>query len=133
MPPELFDFGPPLMPMGRFSRQAGMGSDFNDDEISSHRRRPAWWTPSRPRWGEAREPQPLFLPGMHAPIMMRQPHVDNIKTIMCKRWAENGTCMLGEHCTYAHGEEELRPIVKKPKRGHEAGEPPVSKPNEIPG
>ena len=32
----------------------------------------------------------------------------NYKIVKCKNWEKDKTCKYGIHCTYAHGEEELR-------------------------
>lgn len=42
-------------------------------------------------------------------------HQDRYKTELCRSWTENGTCRYGRKCQFAHGEEELRPILRHPK------------------
>ena len=32
----------------------------------------------------------------------------NYKIVKCKNWEKDKTCKYGAHCTFAHGEEELR-------------------------
>ena len=32
----------------------------------------------------------------------------NYKIVKCKNWEKDKTCKYGIHCTYAHGDEELR-------------------------
>ena len=32
----------------------------------------------------------------------------NYKIVKCKNWEKDKSCKYGAHCTYAHGEEELR-------------------------
>jgi len=32
----------------------------------------------------------------------------NFKIVKCKNWEKDKTCKYGQHCTFAHGEEELR-------------------------
>ena len=32
----------------------------------------------------------------------------NYKIIKCKNWEKDKTCKYGQHCTFVHGEEELR-------------------------
>ena len=32
----------------------------------------------------------------------------NYKIVKCKNWEQDKTCKYGMHCTYAHGDEELR-------------------------
>jgi len=37
------------------------------------------------------------------------------KTELCRSWEEKGRCPYGNKCQYAHGSEELRPVVRHPK------------------
>ncbi|GIL99267.1 hypothetical protein Vretimale_4428, partial [Volvox reticuliferus] len=37
------------------------------------------------------------------------------KTEMCRSWSETGSCRYGSKCQFAHGPEELRPVVRHPK------------------
>ena len=32
----------------------------------------------------------------------------NYKIVKCKNWDKDGTCKYGAHCTFAHGDDELR-------------------------
>ena len=32
----------------------------------------------------------------------------NYKIAKCKNWEQDGTCKYGIHCTFAHGDDELR-------------------------
>ena len=32
----------------------------------------------------------------------------NFKIVKCKNWEKDGTCKYGIHCTFAHGDKELR-------------------------
>ena len=32
----------------------------------------------------------------------------NYKIVKCKNWEKDGTCKYGKHCTFAHGDNELR-------------------------
>jgi hypothetical protein len=32
----------------------------------------------------------------------------NFKIVKCKNWEKDGTCKYGVHCTFAHGDKELR-------------------------
>ena len=32
----------------------------------------------------------------------------NFKIVKCKNWEKDGTCKYGVHCTFAHGDTELR-------------------------
>lgn len=42
-------------------------------------------------------------------------HQDRYKTELCRSWQESGTCRYGAKCQFAHGAQELRPIVRHPK------------------
>jgi len=37
------------------------------------------------------------------------------KTEVCRSWVEKGTCKYGHKCQFAHGEDELRVIMRHPK------------------
>jgi len=37
------------------------------------------------------------------------------KTEMCRSWVENGLCRYGPKCQFAHGQHELRPVMRHPK------------------
>jgi len=37
------------------------------------------------------------------------------KTELCQSWIETGSCRYGSKCQFAHGEEELRPVLRHPK------------------
>ncbi|KAH0468127.1 hypothetical protein IEQ34_003160 [Dendrobium chrysotoxum] len=37
------------------------------------------------------------------------------KTELCNKWQENGECPYGEHCQFAHGIGELRPVIRHPR------------------
>jgi hypothetical protein len=37
------------------------------------------------------------------------------KTELCRSWEEKGSCRYGTKCQFAHGEEELRMVVRHPK------------------
>ena len=32
----------------------------------------------------------------------------NYKIVKCKNWEKDRTCKYGAHCTFAHGDEEIR-------------------------
>ena len=38
----------------------------------------------------------------------KQKNILNYKIVKCKNWEKDKSCKYGAHCTYAHGEEELR-------------------------
>ncbi|XP_039047234.1 zinc finger CCCH domain-containing protein 15-like isoform X2 [Hibiscus syriacus] len=37
------------------------------------------------------------------------------KTELCNKWQETGACPYGDHCQFAHGIEELRPVIRHPR------------------
>ncbi|XP_043695640.1 zinc finger CCCH domain-containing protein 9-like [Telopea speciosissima] len=37
------------------------------------------------------------------------------KTELCNKWQETGTCPYGDHCQFAHGISELRPVIRHPR------------------
>jgi len=37
------------------------------------------------------------------------------KTEFCQSWMETGICRYGNKCQFAHGKEELRPVIRHPK------------------
>jgi butyrate response factor 1 len=37
------------------------------------------------------------------------------KTELCRSWEETGSCRYGGKCQFAHGRDELRPVVRHPK------------------
>jgi len=37
------------------------------------------------------------------------------KTELCQSWMETGSCRYGPKCQYAHGNDELRPVIRHPK------------------
>ncbi|KAG4398043.1 hypothetical protein AAZX31_10G255400 [Glycine max] len=37
------------------------------------------------------------------------------KTELCNKWQETGTCPYGDHCQFAHGIGELRPVIRHPR------------------
>ncbi|XP_031251633.1 zinc finger CCCH domain-containing protein 14-like [Pistacia vera] len=37
------------------------------------------------------------------------------KTELCNKWQETGTCPYGDYCQFAHGINELRPVIRHPK------------------
>ncbi|KAA8547770.1 hypothetical protein F0562_004199 [Nyssa sinensis] len=38
-----------------------------------------------------------------------------IKTELCNKWQETGACPYGNHCQFAHGITELRPVIRHPR------------------
>ncbi|KAK5833471.1 hypothetical protein PVK06_017307 [Gossypium arboreum] len=37
------------------------------------------------------------------------------KTELCNKWQETAACPYGDHCQFAHGIEELRPVIRHPR------------------
>ncbi|KAK7269816.1 hypothetical protein RIF29_22568 [Crotalaria pallida] len=37
------------------------------------------------------------------------------KTELCNKWQETGTCPYNDHCQFAHGIGELRPVIRHPR------------------
>ncbi|XP_071691778.1 zinc finger CCCH domain-containing protein 15-like [Rutidosis leptorrhynchoides] len=37
------------------------------------------------------------------------------KTELCNKWQQTGDCPYGDHCQFAHGIEELRPVIRHPR------------------
>jgi hypothetical protein len=42
-------------------------------------------------------------------------HQNRYKTELCKSFTETGICRYGAKCQFAHGKEEIRPILRHPK------------------
>lgn len=38
-----------------------------------------------------------------------------LKTELCNKWEETGTCPYGNQCQFAHGIAELRPVIRHPR------------------
>ncbi|KAJ4960897.1 hypothetical protein NE237_020807 [Protea cynaroides] len=38
-----------------------------------------------------------------------------LKTELCNKWQESGTCPYGDQCQFAHGISELRPVIRHPR------------------
>ncbi|KAJ7954156.1 Zinc finger CCCH domain-containing protein [Quillaja saponaria] len=49
------------------------------------------------------------------PLEMVVYNQGNFKTELCNKWQETGTCPYGDHCQFAHGIEELRPVIRHPR------------------
>jgi len=76
---------------------------------------------------EEEEPVQVGLPSLTAPqrsIKLRQAgnnieveirQQDLYKTEYCRSWRETGACRYGNKCQFAHGENELRPVLRHPK------------------
>ncbi|WOK92527.1 zinc finger CCCH domain-containing protein 9-like isoform X2 [Canna indica] len=42
-------------------------------------------------------------------------HQGMFKTELCNKWEESGECPYGDHCQFAHGIAELRPVLRHPR------------------
>jgi butyrate response factor 1 len=49
------------------------------------------------------------------PIEDELAHQNRYKTELCKSFTETGNCRYGVKCQFAHGKEEIRPILRHPK------------------
>ncbi|XP_039034816.1 zinc finger CCCH domain-containing protein 14-like [Hibiscus syriacus] len=38
-----------------------------------------------------------------------------VKTELCNKWQERGSCPYGDHCQFSHGIAELRPVIRHPR------------------
>lgn len=62
--------------------------------------------------------QRVYVPGGKTEEMAAEFEVYNqgmVKTELCNKWQENGTCPYGENCQFAHGIKELRPVLRHPR------------------
>lgn len=37
------------------------------------------------------------------------------KTELCNKWGETGCCPYADRCRFAHGIDELRPVIRHPR------------------
>ncbi|XVF84722.1 hypothetical protein PTKIN_Ptkin17bG0061200 [Pterospermum kingtungense] len=49
------------------------------------------------------------------PLELKVYNQGMFKTELCNKWQETGACPYGEHCQFAHGVEELRPVIRHPR------------------
>lgn len=72
---------------------------------------------------QAKQPQQPK-PVVAAPVPVEDPkvaiedelaHQNRYKTELCKSFTETGSCRYGAKCQFAHGKEEIRPILRHPK------------------
>ncbi|KAL9229256.1 hypothetical protein vseg_004742 [Gypsophila vaccaria] len=49
------------------------------------------------------------------PIELEVYNQGMFKTELCNKWQETGECPYGDHCQFAHGITELRPIIRHPR------------------
>jgi butyrate response factor 1 len=48
-------------------------------------------------------------------VYHREPANALYKTELCRTWEETGSCRYGGKCQFAHGRDELRPVMRHPK------------------
>ncbi|CAI8605003.1 unnamed protein product [Vicia faba] len=49
------------------------------------------------------------------PLEMTVYNQGMLKTELCNKWQETGACPYTDHCQFAHGIEELRPVIRHPR------------------
>lgn len=63
-------------------------------------------------------PQKVYVRGgskKDGPIELEVYNQGMFKTELCNKWQETKTCPYGDHCQFAHGIEELRPVIRHPR------------------
>ncbi|XP_027367370.1 zinc finger CCCH domain-containing protein 15 [Abrus precatorius] len=74
---------------------------------------------TRPRTSSAPpEAQKVYVRGgqkEEEPLEMVVYNQGMFKTELCNKWQETGTCPYGDHCQFAHGIGELRPVIRHPR------------------
>ncbi|XP_008243302.1 PREDICTED: zinc finger CCCH domain-containing protein 15 [Prunus mume] len=76
--------------------------------------------PTRPRTANTfNASQKVYVPtgGMkeQEPLELEVYNQGMFKTELCNKWQEAGECPYGEQCQFAHGIEELRPVIRHPR------------------
>ncbi|PIA33443.1 hypothetical protein AQUCO_04100103v1 [Aquilegia coerulea] len=64
------------------------------------------------------ETQRVFVPGGNKEEEALEFDVFNqgmFKTELCNKWQQTGACPYGDHCQFAHGVNELRPVIRHPR------------------
>lgn len=49
------------------------------------------------------------------PLEMTVYNEGMFKTELCNKWQETGSCPYNDHCQFAHGIGELRPVIRHPR------------------
>ncbi|KAL8035097.1 hypothetical protein ABFX02_12G075000 [Erythranthe guttata] len=53
--------------------------------------------------------------GKEQPLELEVYNQGMIKTELCNKWQQTGACPYGDNCQFAHGIQELRPVVRHPR------------------
>ncbi|XP_041015134.1 zinc finger CCCH domain-containing protein 15-like [Juglans microcarpa x Juglans regia] len=62
--------------------------------------------------------QKVYVPGgkqEEEPLELEVYNQGMFKTELCNKWQETGACPYANHCQFAHGVEELRPVLRHPR------------------
>nr|POE92265.1 zinc finger ccch domain-containing protein 15 [Quercus suber] len=62
--------------------------------------------------------QKVYVPGVkkeEEPLELEVYNQGMYKTELCNKWQETGECPYGDNCQFAHGVEELRPVLRHPR------------------
>ncbi|PWA59305.1 Zinc finger, CCCH-type [Artemisia annua] len=61
--------------------------------------------------------QKVFVRGKkeEEPLELKVYNQGMTKTELCNKWQQTGACPYGDHCQFAHGIEELRPVIRHPR------------------
>lgn len=79
---------------------------------------PSRTQPRTPIQVSANSAQKVFVPGVkkeEKPLELEVYNQGMYKTELCNKWQDTGTCPYGEGCQFAHGIEELRPVIRHPR------------------
>ncbi|KAI3696239.1 hypothetical protein L1987_79250 [Smallanthus sonchifolius] len=49
------------------------------------------------------------------PVELKVYNQGMTKTELCNKWQQTGACPYGDHCQFAHGIEELLPVIRHPR------------------
>ncbi|GER35604.1 zinc finger protein [Striga asiatica] len=67
---------------------------------------------------KSQQQQRVYVPGAKKEEEALELDVYNqgmLKTELCNKWQESGTCPYGDNCQFAHGINELRPVIRHPR------------------
>ncbi|KAM7487677.1 hypothetical protein LguiB_025161 [Lonicera macranthoides] len=53
--------------------------------------------------------------GKEQPLELQVYNQGMTKTELCNKWQQTGACPYGNHCQFAHGVHELRPVLRHPR------------------